>query len=92
MKRLQYIVSILVVQVRFIYFDDQLSKSQGYYIKRNTLNLYNWGDYIIPDLITNLKKKRIIVYRMKTFEGLRIRCITKNEQGNAYDLAVRVNT
>ena len=52
MRRLTAIVlSILAVSVGLYVSINQISKSQGI-TSGNTLNLYNWGDYIDPKLIT----------------------------------------
>nr|WP_034552407.1 ABC transporter substrate-binding protein [Carnobacterium funditum] len=88
MKRLlAIIVSILVVSVGLSISIDQLSKSQGI-TSENTLNLYNWGDYIDPDLITKFEKETDYRVSYETFDSNEA-MYTKIEQGGtAYDLAV----
>ncbi|WP_042357072.1 ABC transporter substrate-binding protein [Bacillus rubiinfantis] len=64
-----------------------LNKSQGYSGK-NTLTVYNWGDYIDEDLITKFEKQTGIKVIYETFDSNEA-MMTKIEQGGTnYDVAV----
>ena len=88
MRRLTAIVlSILAVSVGLYVSINQISKSQGI-TSGNTLNLYNWGDYIDPKLITKFEKETNYRVSYETFDSNEA-MYTKIEQGGtAYDLAV----
>lgn len=81
------ILSILAVSIGLYASINQLSKSQGI-TSENTLNLYNWGDYIDPDLITKFENETNYRVSYETFDSNEA-MYTKIEQGGtAYDLAV----
>lgn len=88
MKRvLIIIISILAVSMGLYVSVDQLSKSQGI-TSDNTLNFYNWGDYLDPKLITKFEKETDYRVSYETFDSNEA-MYTKIEQGGtAYDLAV----
>ncbi|WP_414838932.1 ABC transporter substrate-binding protein [Carnobacterium sp. TMP28] len=88
MKRLlMIIVSILAVSAGLYVSIDQLSKSQGI-TSDNTLNFYNWGDYLDPELITSFEEETGYRVSYETFDSNEA-MYTKIEQGGtAYDLAV----
>ena len=88
MKRLTAIIlSILAVSVGLYVSINEISKSQGI-TSGNTLNLYNWGDYIDPKLITKFEKETNYRVSYETFDSNEA-MYTKIEQGGtAYDLAV----
>lgn len=88
MKRLTILIfAILMVSAGLYFSVHQLSKSQGI-TTENTLNLYNWGDYIDPSLITEFEKETGYRVSYETFDSNEA-MYTKIEQGGtAYDLAV----
>ena len=88
MKRLTVlIISILAVSIGLYVTVDQLSRSQGI-TSKNTLNFYNWGDYIDPKLITKFENETDYRVSYETFDSNEA-MYTKIEQGGtAYDLAV----
>lgn len=57
MKRLVYFfTSILIVAFVILGIAFKMNQNVGN-TSGNTLTIYNWGDYIDPDLIKNSKKK-----------------------------------
>lgn len=88
MKRLTILICAILMVSAGLYFSvHQLSKSQGI-TTENTLNLYNWGDYIDPGLITEFEKETGYRVSYETFDSNEA-MYTKIEQGGtAYDLAV----
>ncbi len=78
------ILAICAVLYGIIYFSE---KSDGYQ-SGNTVQLYNWGDYIDPDLIKKFEEESGYKVIYETFDSNEA-MYTKIEQGgNSYDLAI----
>lgn len=88
MKKLtRMLVGILIISFGLLYFIDRLNASQGY-SGDNTLTVYNWGDYIDPDLIKKFEKETGIKVIYQTFDSNEA-MMTKIEQGGTtFDIAV----
>ena len=65
-----------------------LSQSQGPVTTKNTLNLYNWGDYIDPQLITKFEKQTGYHVQYETFDSNEAMFTKIKQGGTPYDLAV----
>lgn len=52
-------IAILAICAGLAYGSNQLTKSTGD-SGNKVLNLYNWGDYIDPNLLTKFQKKPVI--------------------------------
>ena len=64
-----------------------LNKSQGY-SGGNTLTIYNWGDYIDPDLLKEFEDETGIKVIYQTFDSNEA-MLTKIEQGGTtFDVAI----
>ncbi|MEG0496405.1 MAG: ABC transporter substrate-binding protein [Carnobacterium sp.] len=88
MKRLMaIIIAILAVSMSLYVSIHQLSKSQGI-TSENTLNFYNWGDYIDPKLITKFEKETDYRVSYETFDSNEAMYTKIKQGGTAYDLAV----
>lgn len=71
MKRLISIaIAILAVCLGLAVWSEGLQKSQGD-TGENTLNLFNWGDYIDPALISKFEKQTGYHVNQETFESNR---------------------
>ncbi|SEO60854.1 PotD/PotF family extracellular solute-binding protein [Paenibacillus sp. OV219] len=80
---------VLVVLLAFalMYGASALNSSQGY-SGANTLTIYNWGDYIDPELITEFEKESGLKVIYSTFDSNEA-MMTKIEQGGTtYDISV----
>ena len=88
MKKLLFMVLAILVACGGLYLGaDQLEKAQGI-TGENSLNLYNWGDYIDPELITKFEEETGYRVTYETFDSNEA-MYTKIEQGGTnYDLAV----
>lgn len=88
MKKLtQIFIVILVVCFGLMYWVSQLNKSEGY-SGDHTLTIYNWGDYIDPQLIKKFEKQTGIKVIYQTFDSNEA-MMTKIEQGGTtFDVAV----
>lgn len=70
-----------------MYLVSYLNASSGY-SSGNTLNVYNWGDYIDPDLIKKFEEETGMKVIYQTFDSNEA-MMTKIEQGGtAYDITV----
>ncbi|AZN43433.1 ABC transporter substrate-binding protein [Paenibacillus albus] len=82
-------MTVLVVLLAFalMYGASALNSSQGY-SGANTLTIYNWGDYIDPELITEFEKESGLKVIYSTFDSNEA-MMTKIEQGGTtFDISV----
>jgi len=88
MKKLGVMIIVILAICGGLYAGaDQLEKAQGI-TGENSLNLYNWGDYIDPELITKFEAETGYRVTYETFDSNEA-MYTKIEQGGTnYDLAV----
>lgn len=88
MKRLiQAFVAIVLVSALLLMFIAKLNESQGY-AGGNTVTIYNWGDYIDPDLITLFEEETGIKVIYETFDSNEAMLTKIQQGGSAYDIAV----
>lgn len=66
----------------------ELSRNQGAGNQEKTLNLYNWGDYIDPKLITKFEHQTGYHVNYETFDSNEAMFTKIKQGGTAYDLAV----
>ncbi|MEW4372173.1 ABC transporter substrate-binding protein [Paenibacillus kandeliae] len=80
-------IIIVAVALLLMYVAGRLNVSQGY-AGGNTLTIYNWGDYIDPDLLTQFQKETGITVIYQTFDSNEA-MLTKIEQGGTtFDVAI----
>lgn len=78
---------ILVISIGLIFYVNHLNNSQGY-SSGNTLTIFNWGDYIDEDLITEFEELYGVKVIYETFDSNEA-MITKIQQGGTtYDIAI----
>ncbi|MGL6007929.1 MAG: ABC transporter substrate-binding protein [Culicoidibacterales bacterium] len=81
------LIGILVISVTLLFAIDYLNKAEGY-ASGNTLTIFNWGDYIDPELIAQFEDETGIKVIYQTFDSNEA-MMTKIEQGGTtYDIAV----
>lgn len=88
MKKLK-VLSIGIIAIIALLFltSQQMRKSQGM-TGSNTVTIYNWGDYIDPDLIKKFEKETGYKVSYETFDSNEA-MFTKVEQGGtSYDLTI----
>ncbi|RLQ93209.1 ABC transporter substrate-binding protein [Falsibacillus albus] len=86
-KLLRTFIIIFVTAFILMFVVNRLNSSQGYG-GGNTLTIYNWGDYIDPELIKEFEKETGMKVIYQTFDSNEA-MMTKIEQGGTtYDLAV----
>ncbi|AKG36709.1 ABC transporter substrate-binding protein [Paenibacillus durus] len=80
-------VAIMIAAFALMYLGAWMNKSEGY-SGGNTLTIYNWGDYIDPELLTQFQKETGITVIYQTFDSNEA-MLTKIEQGGTnFDLVV----
>lgn len=88
MKQLiQATIAILVVSALLFYAADALSAGGGKSGK-NTLTIFNWGEYIDPDLLKQFEKETGIHVIYETFDSNEAMMTKIQQGGTAYDIAV----
>lgn len=88
MKQLtQAFAAILVLAFGLMYLGSWMNSNEGY-SGGNTLTVYNWGDYIDPDLIKEFQQETGITVIYQTFDSNEA-MLTKIEQGGTtFDVVV----
>ncbi|WP_027087541.1 ABC transporter substrate-binding protein [Cohnella panacarvi] len=80
-------VSVLVLSAVLLFATYRLNASEGY-SGGNTLTIFNWGDYIDPDLIAEFEEQTGITVIYQTFDSNEA-MMTKIEQGGTtFDISV----
>lgn len=83
----QLLVAVFVVAFGLMYATSLLNSSQGY-SGGNTLTIYNWGDYIDPELLAQFEEESGIKVIYQTFDSNEA-MMTKIEQGGTtFDISV----
>ena len=86
-KLVQMFLAIALLSALLLYAISELNSSEGL-TSGNTLTIYNWGDYIDPDLIDRFEEETGIKVIYETFDSNEA-MMTKIEQGGTtYDIAV----
>jgi len=84
---IQATIAILVVSALLFYAADALSAGGGKSGK-NTLTIFNWGEYIDPDLLKEFEKETGIHVIYETFDSNEAMMTKIQQGGTAYDIAV----
>ncbi|WP_367376988.1 PotD/PotF family extracellular solute-binding protein [Levilactobacillus cerevisiae] len=88
MKRLvSLVVALLAICGLLAYTSHQLERTSGS-TGAKVLNLYNWGDYIDPSLLTKFQKETGYHVNVETFDSNEAMYTKINQGGTHYDLAV----
>ncbi|WP_336636769.1 spermidine/putrescine ABC transporter substrate-binding protein [Lysinibacillus fusiformis] len=84
---IQATIAILVVSALLFYAADALSAGGGKSGK-DTLTIFNWGEYIDPDLLKEFEKETGIHVIYETFDSNEAMMTKIQQGGTAYDIAV----
>lgn len=80
-------LAILIVAFGLMFLGSRLNSAQGY-TGGNTLTIYNWGDYIEPELLEQFQEETGITVIYQTFDSNEA-MLTKVEQGGTtFDVVV----
>lgn len=88
MKRLLALIgTVLAVSALLALGIRQLNLAQGF-TGSNTLTIYNWGDYIDPELIDQFEEETGYVVSYETFDSNEAMYTKINQGGTGYDIAI----
>lgn len=88
MKKLRSLVIGIVGIIALLYLGShQLEKAQGF-SGANTLTIYNWGDYIDPNLIKKFEKETSYKVSYETFDSNEAMFTKVQQGGTAYDITI----
>lgn len=88
MKRLAIAAgSIIVICLGLAFSINYLNRAQGF-TGDNTLTIYNWGDYIEPELITKFEEETGYKISYETFDSNEAMYTKINQGGTTYDIAI----
>ncbi|MBS4202043.1 ABC transporter substrate-binding protein [Bacillus sp. FJAT-49732] len=78
---------IFIISFALMYLTSNMNSSQGY-TSGNVLNVYNWGDYIDPDLIKKFEKETGMKVIYETFDSNEAMMTKISQGGTSYDISV----
>ncbi|MGC4378678.1 ABC transporter substrate-binding protein [Fictibacillus sp. Mic-4] len=88
MKQLvRVFATIFIVAFGLMFLAARLNMTEGY-SGNNTLTIYNWGDYIDPDLIKQFEKETGIKVIYQTFDSNEAMMTKISQGGTTFDVAV----
>lgn len=79
--------AVLIVSVILMVAIDRLNASQGF-SGGNTLTVYNWGDYIDEELISQFEEETGVTIIYETFDSNEAMMTKIQQGGTTYDVAV----
>lgn len=88
MKKLRSLFIGIVIIILLLFFGSrQLEKSSGM-SGADTLTIYNWGDYIDPDLLKKFEKESGYKVNYETFDSNEAMFTKIQQGGTAYDITI----
>ena len=88
MKKLKVLlIGILAIIVLLFLTSQKMRSAQGH-TGSNTLTIYNWGDYIDPDLIKKFEKETGYKVSYETFDSNEAMFTKIKQGGTSYDLTI----
>lgn len=88
MKKLQsLVIGILAIILILLFGVHRLEKSSGM-AGAQILNIYNWGDYIDPDLLKKFEKESGYKVNYETFDSNEAMFTKIQQGGTAYDITI----
>ena len=91
MRRLySFIVGVLVITGVLFGASIYMKRSTSSTSQSDKLVIYNWGDYIDPELITKFTKETGIEIQYETFDSNESMYTKIKQGGTTYDIAVQI--
>ncbi len=84
---IQFFIAVIVVTISLLFLVNWMNKEQGY-SGNNTLTIYNWGEYIDPDLITQFEEETGITIIYETFDSNEAMMTKIAQGGTSFDVTV----
>lgn len=88
MKQLVRTFLIVVIAAFGMMYAAKMLNSSAGYSSGNTLTIYNWGDYIDPDLIKQFEKESGIKVIYQTFDSNEAMMTKVAQGGTAFDISI----
>jgi len=86
-KLVQTFAVIFIVSFALMFWVQRLNASEGY-AGGDTITVYNWGEYIDPDLIKQFEKETGIKVIYETFDSNEAMMVKIRQGGTTYDVAM----
>jgi len=86
-KVMQMFITVVIAALGLMYLTFVLNSQQGY-SSGNTLTVYNWGDYIDPELITKFQQETGIKIIYQTFDSNEAMLTKIAQGGTSFDVAI----
>ena len=86
-KVVQMFVAAFLVAFILIYVTARINSLQGY-SGADTLTIYNWGDYVDPDLITAFEEESGLKVIYQTFESNEAMLTKIAHKGSTFDVVI----
>ncbi|WP_044641183.1 ABC transporter substrate-binding protein [Risungbinella massiliensis] len=86
-KLIRMLTIVLVFGFGFLYAASYLNESAGYSGK-DTITVYNWGDYIDPELVKKFEEETGIKVIYETFDSNEAMLTKISQGGTTYDVAI----
>lgn len=83
----QTLVVVLILVVGLFFVNHRLNVSEGF-SGSDTLTIYNWGDYLDPDLLAKFKEETGLTVVYETFDSNEAMLVKIEQGGTNYDIAV----
>lgn len=80
-------IIVFVVSFGLIYLVNYMNKSEGY-SGSNTLTIYNWGDYIDPELIKRFENESGLKVIYQTFDSNEAMMTKIKQGGTTFDISI----
>ncbi|RKP51373.1 extracellular solute-binding protein [Cohnella endophytica] len=88
MKQLvRLFIAVFIVAGGLMYFTSYLNSSEGY-SGSNTLTIYNWGDYVDPELIAEFEKESGLKVIYQTFDSNEAMMTKISQGGTTFDISI----
>lgn len=86
-KLTQAFITVFAVSFFLIFVVNRLNAAEGY-AGNDTLTVYNWGEYIDPELIQQFEEETGIKVIYETFDSNEAMMVKIDQGGTAYDIAI----
>jgi len=87
-KLLYFFVGILIITASLGLITNRMKAADGVKTQNNSLTIFNWGEYIDPDLISKFQKETGYKVNYMTFDSNEAMYSKVKQGGTAYDLIV----
>ena len=86
-KLIQAFLAVFIVSFLLIFLVNYLNQQQGY-AGGNTITVFNWGEYIDPELIEQFEEETGIKVIYETFDSNEAMMVKIQQGGTTYDVAM----